>query len=354
MGFSLAYLKRGWLLAAIAGGVVFPAPAQRSAFRGGQPILFSSPMGDGVISNTPSLSPRPPDSLDLQAATEAPMQFNFNRLPPGALLPAVPPMPTPAEAARERDLLDRRRNWALLTPAEILGADAPGKIPGVAERDVFGRPKNLTALERYTERQNQLPLLAKTNALQIDSASSTWLLSGNPEGAADSLYGGRDGLANPAGPLFNPAPNNQILGQPRADSSWSKLFESIPTPAAATTTLMPGPSPAQAEGMERFRQLLNPGSSAAASAAASTAGGIKTSLPQSLLGSGLAQPPPVRIGASFTPLNSGIGKAGELPKLTGAWGLSYTSPPPAATWAPQPAPWLSPSPQPFAVPQRKF
>ena len=33
------------------------------------------------------------------------MQFNFNRLPPGALLPAVPPMPTPAEAARERDLL---------------------------------------------------------------------------------------------------------------------------------------------------------------------------------------------------------------------------------------------------------
>jgi hypothetical protein len=106
--------------------------------------------------------------------------------------------------------------------------------------------------------------------------------------------------------------------------------------------------------MDRFRQLLNPGSPATAPTATPALGGLKTSLPQTLLGSGLAQPQAARIGASFAPLNSGIGKPADLPKLSGAWGLSYTSTPPAAAWAPQPAPWLSPAPQPFVVPQRKF
>lgn len=350
MGFSLAYLKRGLPLAALAAAVVFPAQAQRSAFRSGQPILFSSPTGDEAGSNTPSLSPRPPESLDLQAATEAPVQFNFNRLPPDTLLPSVAPMLTPTDAARERDLLDRRQNWALLTPAEILGAIAPEKMMGITARDAFGLPKNSTALERYNERQNRIQLQARTNALQIGNASPPWMFSGDRPGASNSLYGGLEGPAGPAGRLFNSSPNSQFPAQPNADGGWSKLFESTPP----STSLPPGPNPVQVEGMDRFRQSLNPGASAAASAATPAGGGIKTSLPRSLLGSGLAQPPPVRIGASFAPLNSGIGKPAELPKLSGTWGLSYTSPPPAAAWAPQPAPWLSPAPQPFAVPQRKF
>jgi hypothetical protein len=176
------------------------------------------------------------------------------------------------------------------------------------------------------------------------------MLSGDRRGASNSLYGGLEGSEGPAGLLMNSSPNNPFLARPNADGGWSRLFESTPNPTPLSTSLLPEPSPAQAEGMERFRQLLNSGSSAATPAA----GGIKTSLPQSLLGAGLGQPPTPRIGASFAPLNSGIGKPVELPKLSGAWGLNYTSPPPAATWAPQPAPWLSPSPQPFAVPQRKF
>jgi hypothetical protein len=342
MGFSFASLKRGLPLAAIAAAVVFPAQAQRLLFRKGQPIMFSAPTSENALSNTPSLSPKPPASLDLENATEAPEQFNFDRSP-AAPLPMVAPYLSPAEAARERDLLDRRRNWALLTPGEILNEVTPEKIMGLTERNVFGQPKYSTAMERYAARQSQLQLLARTNLLPAGNLSPAWLSPGERRSMSNAIYGGWDGSESLSGPLFNPAPNNQILARPDEDGGWSKLFESTSTPKP--TPWMSKPNPAPAENLERFRQLLNRGSSPAVSAAA--ADGLKTSLPQSLLGSGLAQPQPVRIGASFAPLNSGIGKPGELPKLTGAFGLNYTSPPPAA-------PWVSPNSQPLAAPQRKF
>lgn len=350
MGFSLAFLKRGLPLAAIAGGVVFSAQAQRSAHRGAQPILFSSPVSDDVVSNTSSLLPRLPESLDLSEVAEAPAQFNFNRWSQTAPLPSVAPFLSPAEAARERDLLDRRRNWALLTPAEILGVVTPEKILGISERDAFGQPKNLTALERYTERQNQLLGSARTNALQIGNATPAWLFSDDRRGGSNSIYGGWRNPESMVNPLFNPAPNNPAPAPQNENRGWSKLFESTPAP----TPLVRGPNPSRTEDMERFSQLLNPGPPSAASGATPALGGLKTSLPQTLLNAGLAQSQPGRAGGSFAPLNSGIGKPAELPKLPGAWGLSYTSPPPAAPWAPQPAPWLSPTPQPFAAPQRKF
>jgi hypothetical protein len=144
----------------------------------------------------------------------------------------------------------------------------------------------------------------------------------------------------------------------------------------------PSPSPvvtkAQQTDMERFRQLLKPGSSSTAAATTHSLGGIKISLPQTELGSDLGQSaltpvgasftpklvefvPLVErqyslapVGASFTPLNNGIGKPAEMPKLPSIWSLSLTSPPSAAAWAPQQPPWLSLTPQPFTIPQRKF
>jgi len=100
--------------------------------------------------------------------------------------------------------------------------------------------------------------------------------------------------------------------------------------------------------------LLNPGSSPITPVTTSASDGLKTSLPQSMLGSSLGQASTPRIAASYTPLSSGISKPPELPKLPAAWNVGYTSTPPAAAWSPQQAPWLSPGPQPFVAPQRKF
>ena len=235
----------------------------------------------------------------------------------------------------------------LLTPAEILGAATPEKMMGIPERDAFGQPKNLTALERYTDRQNQLQLrMAKTNALLAGDSSSTWNFSGDAFAMSNSISGGWRNAEASDNPLFNSASDRQTLARQNENNAWSRLFSQ---PSAVSA-----PDLAQQADMERFRQLLNPGSSSGSPATTSSSEGMRTSLPQTLLGSDLDQPAPDQIGASFPPLSSGISKPPELPKLPVAWSLGYTSAPPAAAWAPQQAPWLAPGPQPFVAPQRKF
>jgi hypothetical protein len=364
MGFSFAYLKRVLPLAAVL-ITVFSAQAQRTASRRGQSILFSSPGSDTVFSNMPSLSPKPPESLDFGNTLRAPPPFSFSG--PSVDTPLLPgaPVVSPAETLRMQDLLDRRKNWMLLTPAEILGATTPEKILGIQEHDAAGRPKNLTALERYTERQNQTPTV-NTNI----NAFPTWNFSDKRPDTLNSIPGGLGSPANMASPLLNPAPDNQTFAGQNRNNRWSKLFGS-PSPSPVVTM-------AQQMNMERFRQLLKPGSSATAAATTPSLSGIKTFLPQTELSSGIGQSSltpvgasfPLKLveflplverqsllspaGASFTPLNSGIGKPAEMPKLPSIWSLSLTSPPSAAAWAPQPPPWLSLTPQPFAIPQRKF
>jgi len=342
MGLSLAYLMRGSLLAALAFAVVYSAPAQHTFFRPGQPIVFSSPESTAVASNMPSLTPKPPGALDLDDVAPTPATFDFNRLPQPTMLPFGLPPVSPLEAARLRELQDRRNNWMLLTPAEIMGAATPESILGIPERDAFGRPKNPTALERYNERQSQLVLLAQTNALQMGNSLRAWDEPDAWHGMSNSINGGLRNPEGPSGAWLNSTPDQQTLSQQNENSGWSKLF-APPTPA-------PLPDTAQQAEMEQFRQLLNPG----LSSATPSSDGIKTSLPQTLLGSAATVSSPSRAAASFIPLTDGIGKPPELPKLPGAWNLNYTSSPPAAAWSPQLAPWLSPSPQPLAAPQRKF
>jgi hypothetical protein len=345
MGFTFAYLKRVLPLAATVLVAVFSVQAQRAAPRPGQSILFSSPQSDTVFSNMPSLSPKPPESLDFGNTLQAPSSVSFSGPSVDTPLPVGAPVVSRAEALRMQDLLDRRKNWMLLTPAEILGATTPKKILGIQEHDAAGRPKNLTAMERYTERRNQpSPTDSNTNAFPA------WNFSDKQPDTLDSIPGGLRSPDNMAASLLNPAPDNQTFAGQDRNNSWSKLFDS--------TSPSPSPSPvvtmAQQTDMERFRQLLMPGSSSTAAVATPSLSGIKISLPQTALSSGLGQSALTPVGASFTPLNSGIGKPAEMPKLPSIWSLSVTSPPSAAAWAPQPPPWLSPTPQPFATPQRKF
>ena len=340
MGFNLAYLKRVLPLAAVL-VAVFSVQAQSAALRPRKSILFSSPEGDTVFSNLPSLSPEPPESLDWGNTLQATPPFSFNGPPVDTPLPVVAPVVSRAEALRMRDLLDRRKNWMLLTPGEILGATTPEKILGIQEHDATGRPKNSTALERYLERQNQPPP-ADTNA----NAVSAWHFSDKQTDTSNSIPGELGSSENIAGSLLNPAPDSQPFAGQNGNNNWSKLFDS-PSPSPVVTL-------AQQMDMERFRQLLKPGASSTAAAATPSLSGIKISLPQTALSSGLGQSALTPVGASFTPLNSGIGRPAEMPKLPSIWSLSLTSPPSAAGWAPQPPPWLSPTPQPFANPQRKF
>jgi hypothetical protein len=341
MGYRLAYLVRAPLLAIVVSAGVFSASAQRQPPRSFQPILFSSPGSESVQTNLSPLASKSPGTPALEDATPAPLPFDLGGPSADLPLPASPPAVSRAEALRFRELMDRRKNWILLTPAEILGVNTPEKIMGIQERDAAGRPKNLTALERYTERRN-LAASAFTN-------SAPFLLWNNPSNKSAALPGGLPGNwagpDNPSGTLFDSTPDNQNPAGQNDNNSWSRLFGS-PAPA-------PMAAPAREADMGRFKQLLRTGSSAPV-AATPALGGAKAVLPQTALSSGLGQSALTPIGASFTPLNSGIGRPPELPKLPSIWSLSPTSAPAAAVWAPQPPPWLSPTPQPFAAPQRKF
>jgi hypothetical protein len=349
MDFRSAHLKRPPVLAAAVFVAVFSAQVRYAPLRAGQPIWFSAPRNDTVSSNVPTLLPKPLESLDFGSSAQISLPFDLN----GPLVDAPPPPValtiSPAEQAQLQDVSDRRKNWMLLTPAEILGATTPEKILGIKEHDAVGQPRNLTALERYTERQSQM-LPAHTNAFQNGDSSPSWDFSRNRRDPSEGFNPINGGLKNPAflenAPL-NSGPDNRTLAGQNQNGDQSKLFDS-PTP-------LPVPNAAQQLSLERFRLLLGASPSPAPAAIPSSNDKI-FSLPEMSPDVKLDQPllnlNPA--GASFATLNSSIGKPPSLPALPSYWGLSYTSSRPAAAWVPQPPPWTSPDQQPFAVPQRKF
>jgi hypothetical protein len=344
MNSRFVHLKRPPVLAAVVFVAVFSAQVQYAPLQAGQPIWFSSPRSDAVNSNVPTLSPKPPESPDFGNNSEIPVPFDLDG-PPVAVPPRSGKLAlSPAEQAQMQDLSDRRKNWILLTPAEILGTTTPEKILGIHEYDAAGRPKYLTAMERYTERRNQI-LAANTNAFQNGNSSPAWNFSQNRRDPSDVFNPNNGGLEIPAlmaNPLFNSKPDDRTLARQGQNGGESKLFGS-PTP-------LPAPDPAQQMNMDRFRQLL--GSSPSPSPAATPSLNDKMfSRPEMSPDIKLGQPSLNPMGALFPPLNSSVGKPASLPTLPSALGLSYTSSRPAAAWAQQP-PWMSTDP--LAAPQRKF
>ena len=332
VNFSLQLLGSALMAAAL------PIEAQQPATNAGQSIIFSSPDKSRVSSN-PAPSSAKSSSPNFRDSFQGASPFStFNSLPP-----ATPP--APVEEQKLKKLPDRRKDWVFMTPAEILGVTTPEKILGIQERDAAGQPKNPTLIERYNERQ------------QIKNAETNdWSFSKNPalfqnspgdrnnRTNAEAFNPTDSGLKNPRSTIFsrlNTAPNRDSFADQNADSAWSKLFGS------------PAPNPAQQADMAQFRKLLEPGLSPATAATLSP-GGTAFFHSQTSPVSGAVQPPGNPVGASFTPLSSGIGKPAGLLPLPGVTRQTNTQSAITPSWAPQPPPWISKTPQPFAIPQRKF
>ena len=205
-------------------------------------------------------------------------------------------------------------------------------------------------MERYVERQSHLSQTS-TNALPTGDASLVQNFFNEQSNRPDlfNLFnGGLWDATQRTNLLPNYKQDNQAYQTPAGQNEnkgWLKMLDSL-APA-------PVPNMVQQMDTDPLQRLLESSSSSAAAATPSS-GGTKLPLLKTLLDSDPGQPLINPMGASFAPLNSGIGRPAELPALPSAWSLSYTSPPPAAAWAPQPPPWMSPMPQPFAIPQRKF
>jgi hypothetical protein len=350
MDSSFASLKWRLLLAVAALMMAAPAGAQTET-RGGQPILFSSPDNDTISTNVPSLAPKPPELSGLPDGIHAP-DLHFSGSSPAAPLPPVPvaPVISPAEAQRLQTLIDKRKNWTLLTPEEILDVPTPEKILGIQEYGADGLPEHESLVARFYERQEH-QLSPTTNATGFydhsrapdfsDSRPSPWTL-----GFLNVSNNSPANLTPINQFMGSAAANNTIFSQDPGDG-WSSFFH---PPAAKSSA----PTPQQQTAMEQFRQLLEPRSPPPTAFTSST-GTKPFSQPQTASDSVFGKSPLNTIGAPLAALSGGVGTPLGVAPLPGLLGPTNT---PAATvapsWKPELPPWMSQGPQPGVIPQRKF
>jgi hypothetical protein len=323
---------------------VFSAAAQ-------QTILFSKPTEspeEQANSFMPSLDSR----LQGRAGQfNAPKQL-FNLSPQDSDLPPpqMPQLPNPSL----KDELDRRRNWTLMTPQEILGVPTPEKILGLP--DPTGDDKR-SVTERYLRRQDLAAAVSATNAMRQPGLS---LLRDDDNPFAPKRQ--RD-LTNPGGEndttanmaarpdqasrkffdrLVTAPASSPFAPDQTADSTWSSAFNQ-PAPQVK-------PNLDQVAAMDRFRALMEPSAPPASAPTTTRFAPAPLPVPDPNL-----QPLPVfnPLGQSFSALQNDIGRPkgiNPLPGLTGP----YVAPPASKKSQVQLPPWLLKDPQPPESPFSPF
>ena len=281
---------------------------------------------------------------------------NFQPLP-GAPTTVIPS----ANTARRQRLLDQQKNWSLMTPAQILGVTTPAEILGIADPN---ENSALTPEERFLQNQERLQRQAGAGATNAFSRSQTLWHNQDPNEAlfhpvdggntvgdpkdatGDSLAGAEQRFSS----LRSARPDADSTLTPKSLSAWSSPFQSLDESRKAT--------PAQLEGMDRFRALMDPPLPAKPAVGSPSFQPVAAAV-DPFMQTGPAFNP---AGHTFTPLGNDITRPVGLTPLAG-----ITGPVPARKPASRPAqapPWMSPSsqfstPTPmtiegFSPPQRQF
>lgn len=235
------------LMALVALGL--PAAAQ-------QHIQFSKPTGTDT-NLTPASAFLPPKASKNPAYFNAPKPV-FGGGSPGVDFDALPGNPQPsisgAYAAQWQKSMDAKKNWALMTPEEVLGIPTPEKILGVEDPNDKEESK-LSAEERFLRRQQREADIGESNALRHADASmwhnNDWASdSFQTTDAKSKLDGAVPGTTRNLGDLFRQRSDGVSGLNQDPQSAWSSPFES-PAP-------LPKPTPEQLAGMDRFRALMEP------------------------------------------------------------------------------------------------
>ena len=219
MNFRLTGFRMPLLAGALT-ALCWSAVAQNGAPPASKPILFSAPVGDHAVSNTAVAAAATVGPAGLcRRSAGARVGFQHGKsiravTPPA---PSRAPMLSRAEAQRLQELQDKRENWALLTPEEILGMDSSRNTLRTPEQEA----------RRWSKKPDRRrAFFAETAAIASgghqrygDNSLSSWDFSGNPGGSTngDSLNPVRFGLPTTAQILDrffnNPPANNQFAGQ---------------------------------------------------------------------------------------------------------------------------------------------
>lgn len=313
MIFRFPDLKR-WLLVCAVTGMVCPALAQRH----GQPIIFSEPDTETVATNSaPSLVPTTPELQNFIGGRSS----LILAAPPVQPLPAPVPMISPAQAAAMQEQYDRKKNWALLTPAEILG------VPTVENTFKRDDKKGQTVLDRYLERQQRNEMQAATNE------AASWSLQGREAADLDS-----SSSAPQNNSFFGVSQNNHLNADSMNGTIWSPGFNSSSAAATAQTPeqLEAARQAAQTEA-DDFQKLLQP--SLAATPAKTMTSPTLSPTPDSF-----SAPLPNPVGTTFTPVSSSVvTPQGVTPLPWENNGKNPSTTPVTPEWKRKLPPWMSPA-----------
>lgn len=258
------------------------------------------------------------------------------------------------------DALNKRRNWTLLTPAQILGVQTPEEILGLDSL----KPENKMSLD-----QQFLMRLESKSASGVNAGIATY--GTTPDHSEYNKYDGSDpsGRGNP----FNRAKNNKLdfssgstgngllkAGQSDAqDNYFKQFFNEVDSASSRQQTSgfqqrsdspwtspfaqpnQPKISQDQIDAMDRFRALMNPGASPNATP-------ISYSTPAKPVPDPYLQKQPQYnpVGRSFAPLGSDAAGPTGIQPLPGLTGPTQKSAAGRPSWQAQMPPWMQGGPQP--------
>jgi hypothetical protein len=314
--------------------MAFSAPAQ-------QTIIFSKPAdlsSDKANSFLPGANHHAGDY-------NAPVELFHDYTPD---LP-MPPRMFNNNDASVQEALDKRKNWTLLTPEQILGVQTPEEILGVDDRS---EEKKLPLEEQFLLRERRETAFAATNgrAANIDWRGTTDDNPFDPKNKNDGsdAFSEAQAKMQPGQRYFNQlldaqnaAPNSTAAPDEKSSSAWSSVFAQPDQPKQ---------TPEQLADMERFRALMEP-SAPPDKATVQTSFSVPAAPPMDPF----LQPAPVinPAGRDIAPLDNVFSRPTGITPLPG---ISTPPPKPVAvtpSWQAQLPPWMQSGP-PAQNPNRNF
>lgn len=243
----------------------------------------------------------------------------------------MPPPPARTLTPREKELLDRRRNWVFMTPEELMSNPSTEEMLGLKQYDKDGVERDpTTAMERYYERLIASSRHMATNQWDRDSDSWMKMTNGMTTGIGEQNDDNARAFDNPFNSPFNSSPTPGVF-QPMRPNTFSDVFGTGPDTTMATPEMVQSEKEEKAH-MDSFKQMWDIGQpSTPAAVSASSSGGFSTS------GSG-----------AFPSLQPVLSTA--TPSLSGS-----SAQPNSTSSQPRPTSLHTTPPRPnFTIPQRQF
>jgi hypothetical protein len=255
------------------------------------------------------------------------------------------PMPKPLfqnnNNASVREALDKRKNWTLLTPEQILGIQTPEQILGVPEKN---SDKKLSLEEQFLLREGRTTAMSATNGRAGNTALLRELTDGNPfepknKNDENNPFSREPQKMEPGTRYFNQLLNAQDAAgngpDEKPSSPWNNTFTQPNQPSR------PKETPEQLADLERFRALMEPTTPPDKVEVPTRFSAVKASVPDPFL-----QPLPVvnPAGRAVPSLENIFSRPAGIKPLPG---ISTPPPTPVATkpnWQAQLPPWMKDGP----------